>query len=262
MAFIQCEFKSSLLGKAVAMNIILPQQNWQPGEKLEMKRFPAVYLLHGLSDDFSAWSRYSSIERYANAYNIAVVMPDAGRSFYTDAVNGFKYWTFISEELPALVQSMFPVSCRREENFAAGLSMGGYGALKLGLRCPEKFAAVAALSAVVDIQNRWKAAESASWAPELVNIFGSPEMVAPSGNDLWTLAQQSQPGTLPRILSICGSEDFMIEDNRRFNTRMHSLKHIEFHSYEFPGTHNWEFWDRHIRHALEFFFDRRLPGDE
>lgn len=98
---------------------------------------PTLYLLHGLSDDDSIWLRRTSIERYVAQMGIAVVMPQVHRSFYTDMAAGGQYWTFISEELPALARSFFPLSAKREDNFVAGLSMGGYGALKLGLRKPE-----------------------------------------------------------------------------------------------------------------------------
>ena len=105
-----------------------------------------LYLLHGLSDDHTAWLRYTSIERYATARGLAVVMPAVHRSFYADEAHGHAYWHFVSEELPAIVAAFFRLSERREDTFVAGLSMGGYGALKLGLHHPERFAAVASLS--------------------------------------------------------------------------------------------------------------------
>lgn len=100
--------------------------------------YPVLYLLHGLSDDHTIWHRRTSIERYVSALGLAVVMPNVGKSFYTDMANGGNYFTFITEELPTLVQSYFPVSAKREDNFIAGLSMGGYGAFKVALSCPEK----------------------------------------------------------------------------------------------------------------------------
>ena len=241
MAFIKCAFKSSLLGKAVDLCAIIPQHNYDPSlpfGKMSQRKYPTVFLLHGLSDDCSAWSRYSSIERYAAQYNVAVIMPDGGRSFYTDAANGFPYWSFISEELPAIAAEMFPISLKREDCFAAGLSMGGYGALKLALRCPERFAAAAALSPVVDLERRFEAPESAPWLPELENIFISPAEARKNGNDLFTLAQNAVGSgkQLPRLISFCGFDDFMIEDNRKFNARMKQLAYPEFHCFEYPGN--------------------------
>ena len=255
MALITCNFISELLGKAVTLNAVIPQR--PRGSAPE--KFRTVFLLHGLSDDHTAWCRYTSIERYAREYNIAVIMPDGGRSFYTDAANGFKYWSFISEELPAFAASILPISLERENCFAAGLSMGGYGALKLGLRLPERFSAVAALSPVVDLESRFK--ESVSWLPELKNIFISPAEAKLRGNDLFTLAENAvkSGSVLPRIISFCGTDDFMISDNRKFNSFMKEIEFPEFYSYEYPGNHNWAFWDTHIQQALAFFFKNELP---
>ena len=257
MAFINCSFHSELLRKSVALNAVIPQKLMGSAPQ----KYRTVFLFHGLSDDHTAWCRNTSIERYAKEYNIAVIMPDGGRSFYTDAANGFPYWSFISEELPEFAASMFPLSVKREDCFAAGLSMGGYGALKLGLKLQERFNAVAALSPVVDLEERFSSPDSAAWLPELKNIFVSPEEAKRSGNDLFTLAETAVKSSapLPRILSICGTEDFMIKDNRRFNAFMKELKYPDFHSYEYPGSHNWSFWDKYIQTALAFFFNNRLP---
>lgn len=140
MALIECRFFSEVLGLSTSMTVILPQQTaTQIGMegRVRAERHPVLYLLHGLSDDDSIWLRRTSIERYVAQMGIAVVMPQVHRSFYTDMEYGGKYWTFISEELPALARSFFPLSHEREDNFVAGLSMGGYGAFKLALRRPD-----------------------------------------------------------------------------------------------------------------------------
>ena len=253
MAFMECRFSSAILGRAVSANVVMPLTAAPGGNKV-------LYLLHGLSDDASTWFRRSSIERYAERMNFTVIMPDGGRSFYTDALHGAKYWTFISEELPEIMNSIFRISPDRERTFAAGLSMGGYGALKLGLRCPEKFAAVGALSAVADLRSRFRAPDSASWLPELKLIFGDESRLASDGNDLFDLASKalSSGKPLPKIIAICGSEDFMIEDNRRFN-RFMAERYPGFHSFERPGSHEWQFWDTHIRDVMAFFDSGKLP---
>src|SRR5665647_1599457 len=130
MAFIQCDFYSEALGLSTSMSVILPQQTktqiGMKGNVFTIKH-PTLYLLHGLSDDHTIWMRRTSIERYASELGIAVVMPAVHRSFYTDMANGLNFWTFISEELPSIARSFFPLSEKREDNFVAGLSMGGYG---------------------------------------------------------------------------------------------------------------------------------------
>lgn len=128
MALIQCQFYSEVLGLSTSMNVILPQAT-RSQIGMEGKQgtgpHPTLYLLHGLSDDDSTWLRRTSIERYVASMGLAVVMPQVHRSFYTNMEQGAAYWTFISEELPALARSFFPLSDKREDNFVAGLSMGG-----------------------------------------------------------------------------------------------------------------------------------------
>ncbi|MBC7251612.1 MAG: hypothetical protein H5T62_15205 [Anaerolineae bacterium] len=127
-----------------------------PGETLDdiygsVGKCKTLYLFHGAFADSSSWSLYSRVEEYADRHGLAVVMPNVGNSFYADLWHGPAYWTFVSEELPRFVRSVFPLSDKREDNFVAGLSMGGYGAFKLVLNKPEKFAAGISLSGVLDI---------------------------------------------------------------------------------------------------------------
>ncbi len=258
MALIHCNFFSDVLGKCCGINVIIPQQarrqigmTSQGGKSI----YPVLYLLHGLSDDYTIWQRRTSIERYAAAYNLVVVMPDGGRSFYTDMKSGGKYWTFLSEELPQLVCDFFPVSPEREDTFAAGLSMGGYGALKLGLRRPDRFAAAAALSAVTDInffltrmRSQPETAAEADW------YFG-PVDQAPASDDLFDLAAATAKlpkKQRPKLFQCCGTEDFLYQDNLKFRASMEKLKAYDYQYSEFPGAHTWEFWDEHIQRILKW----------
>jgi len=202
MALIHCNFYSETLRLACSMNVILPQPPFlgaKGGRRRKLYR--TLYLLHGLSDDHTIWQRRTSIERYAVSYNLAVVMPDAQRSFYTDMARGLPYWTFLSEELLALARSFFPLSDAREENFVAGLSMGGYGAFKLALRCPDKFAAAASLSGALDVAGL--AGRERERDPlgrrELENIFGDPSGIAGSSSDLFFLAQEVARSDGPKL---------------------------------------------------------------
>src|SRR4051794_31374605 len=156
MALLRCDFFSEVLDVGTSMTVLLPQagegQVGVTGARPDPAAgFPVLYLLHGLSDDATGWLRYSSIERYAEEVGLAVVMPQVQRSFYADEVHGERYWTFLSEELPGIVGSFFNVSPRREDTFVAGLSMGGYGALKWALRQPHRVAAAASPSRGLDV---------------------------------------------------------------------------------------------------------------
>ncbi|HHY81367.1 MAG TPA: esterase family protein [Clostridiales bacterium] len=250
MAFIQCDFFSEVLGLCCSMNVILPQQTTgQIGMKGHAfdRKHPTLYLLHGLSDDHTIWMRRTSIERYAAPLGLAVVMPAVHRSFYTDMDRGYRYWTFISEELPAIARSFFPLSDRREDNFAAGLSMGGYGAFKLVLSCPDKFAAGASLSGALDMASL----EERHTTPEFVNIFGDLSKIRGSRNDLFHLAEEvaKSDGPKPKLYQCVGTEDFLYEDNIRFRDFVRGLD-LDHTYEEGPGTHEWGYWDMMIQKVL------------
>ncbi|AJY77733.1 alpha/beta hydrolase [Paenibacillus beijingensis] len=254
MALIQCDYYSETLGLSCSMNVILPQQTFSQigmGGKTRGGKHPVLYLLHGLSDDHSIWLRRTSIERYAAELGLAVVMPAVHRSFYMDMEQGGRYWTFISEELPAIARSFFPLSEAREDNFAAGLSMGGYGAFKLGLRCPDKFAAAASLSGALDpavITDRLHGFDR-----EFALIFGSADKIRGSDNDLFHLAQlvAEGGGTVPKLYQCCGTEDFLYEDNVRFRDNAQGLG-LPLTYEEEPGDHEWGYWDDKIRRVLKW----------
>lgn len=255
MAFIQCGFHSDALGKACSMNVLIPQravtQIGLENNAEGRKDYPVVYLLHGLSDDHSIWMRRTSIERYAAAYQAVIVMPTVDRGFYTDMASGYNYWSFISEELPAIVADLFPVSTKREDTFAAGLSMGGYGALKLALRRPDRFAAAVSLSAVADI-HRWYSFHMAG-SPEAKWVFGEEEDIDKNGNNLLLLADSAVKSPAPpRIMQICGTEDFLYEDNQTLRKHLQNLNFPEYKYCEGPGVHCWEFWDQWIQTGLDF----------
>jgi S-formylglutathione hydrolase FrmB len=252
MALINCNFFSETLGMSSSMTVILPQQTQgQIGLNgvANNSRTPVLYLLHGSSDDHTIWLRRTSIERYVAELGIAVVMPNVHLSFYTNMVYGGRYWDFISSELPKLVKSFFHLSERREDTFVAGLSMGGYGALKLGLNYPERFVAVASLSGVTDIFNWAEVTKRENFK----FIFGENSNIPNSDSDLFYLMKKlaNSNNPIPALYQCCGTEDFLYEDNLRFKTYLESLN-VDFTYNEAPGNHNWEFWDEHIQNVLKW----------
>ncbi len=244
MALMQCSFSSEVLGVGASMNVVLPQV---PG--LKEKKLPVLYLLHGLSDDHTAWLRRTSIERYAELWKLAVVMPAVNRSFYTDMKHGYKYETFISKELPELAQSFFPVSDKREDTFVAGLSMGGYGALKLALGNPDRYAAAASLSGAVDIAG----VPLTEGIVEFDLIFEDKHKLKGSKDDLFYLAEKAaaSEGKKPRIYQCCGTEDFLYEDNVRFRDFISKLS-FDYTYEEERGMHEWGYWDKKIQKVLRW----------
>ncbi|WP_025678666.1 alpha/beta hydrolase [Paenibacillus massiliensis] len=256
MALIQCQFYSETLGLSTSMRVILPQQTTsQIGmhNAQGLGPHPVLYLLHGLSDDDSIWVRRTSIERYVASLGLAVVMPQVHRSFYTDMSEGGAYWSFISEELPMLARSFFPLSADREDNFVAGLSMGGYGAFKLALRKPEQFKAAASLSGALDIGlTRRDPALRVMSESEWLRIFG-PESVEGSEHDLLELLSRLQQSNAPRpmLYQCCGTEDFLYRENLSFREACQRTN-IPLTYEEGPSGHDWGYWDQQIQRVLDW----------
>ncbi len=258
MALLHVNFHSDALQMAVGVDVILPQA---PATQIGLggKRetvFPTLYLLHGLSDDHTIWQRRTSIERYAAQYGIAVVMPNGHRSWYTDMAHGNRYYTFIAEELPRICRSFFNgMSDAREYNYIAGLSMGGYGALKVAMANPTNYAGVASFSGAMDV---CRYVEQGHFDRRMwVDVFGEDFLIKGTVNDVYgTTQKQIESGaTLPAIYLSCGTEDGLLPDTRK----MHALleEHQVPHDYrEAPGNHNWDFWDGEIERALAFFFGK------
>jgi S-formylglutathione hydrolase FrmB len=247
MAAIRCDFFSEVLEVGTSMTVLLPQASEEQigvsGAADRGGDFPVLYLLHGLSDDSTAWQRYTSIERYAAPLGLAVVMPQVQRSFYADEVHGGSYWTFLTEELPAVVQSFFRISGRREDTFVAGLSMGGYGAFKLALRHPDRFAAAASLSGGLDVQ----ALSQVEWRQRLFSrVFGGE---VGADDDMFSLLDRVDPAGVPPLYLGCGTEDHLFDGNQRFLEAAKATGldvHVDFR----PGEHEWGLWDATIQDVL------------
>jgi S-formylglutathione hydrolase FrmB len=244
MALIQCDFFSDSLGFSTSMNVILPQP--------PRAQYRVLYLLHGMSDDHTIWCRRTSVERYVDPLGLAVVMPAVHRGYYTDMAAGYRYWTFVSEEIPALARSFFPLSHKREDTFVAGLSMGGYGAFKLALHYPKRFAAAASLSGALDIAGPHQPPPEEMRA-ELERIFGPLDQLAGSPNDLFHLASQQArfKGPKPTLYQWCGTEDFLYDQNVRFRDHARTLG-LDLTYEEGPGEHVWSYWDQQIQRVLEW----------
>jgi putative tributyrin esterase len=253
MVRLRCDFFSEVLELGTTMTVLLPQpaagQIGVTGGSRDTDP-PVLYLLHGLTDDDTAWTRYTSIERYAGPLGLAVVMPQVHRSFYTDEAHGARFWTFLSEELPSVVQTLFRVSTRREDTFVAGLSMGGYGALKWALRRPDRFAAAASLSGALDLEHR-QTHDTRPHIARLMSRVYADRPVAGTDDDLFHLLEQADPATLPRLFVGCGTSDDLYRDSPRFRDACRRLG-IELSVDFVPGEHEWGYWDSTIRQVLDW----------
>ncbi len=258
MAFLQMNYHSDALKMGVSVNVILPEK---AKTMIGMAAngggtYRTLYLLHGLSDDQTIWMRRTSIERYAAEYNVAVVMPCVARSWYTDTAYGANYLTFVSEELPCVCQGFFRgMSDKREDNFVAGLSMGGYGAIKIALTHPESFGGCASLSGALDIANYSQKLPIDEWRGIFGFDFCDGSALTGSKHDIFALAKPlAEAGKdFPKLYMWCGEQDSLIIHNDRFHALMNDLG-VE-HVYETSeGDHSWRWWDLHIQDAMKYLF--------
>lgn len=241
MALCEVHYFSPSLGMQTAAYVILPEAD-------KLTDFPVLYLLHGLSDDHSIWMRRTSIERYVEGLPLAVVMPNGGRGFYCDAVEGFAYETAIVRDLVSFIDRTFRTRSERAGRCIGGLSMGGYGAIALALKHPGVFCSAASHSGALAFGHRMPAPDEAL-ASEWRRILGPDPVGGP--NDLFALAAAADLDHLPALRIDCGTSDFLLEDNRAFHQHLVDLGIP--HSYaEYPGGHDWGYWDQHVQEQILF----------
>jgi len=255
MALIQMNYYSEAIKCVVPVNVVLPEiPKRDPGVGAPEGSYKTLYLFHGLEGDHTVWLRRSNIERYAAKYNLAVVMPEVGRSWYTDTCYGIKYFTFVTEELPKVCRSYFKgMSAKREDNLVAGLSMGGYGALKAALHCPDKFFGCVSLSGSLDITRKGRGqAMLPEWRAIFDHNLQSTLELEGTDHDLFALTRKrkAEGVELPRLYLWCGTEDSLININRQYRDLLDELE-IEHIYKESEGDHSWPWWDLHIQDGLK-----------
>lgn len=242
MAFATIQYQSRSLGKASAFNVVFPEDANLP------RPWATFYLLHGLSDDHTIWERRTSIERYVGGLPLVVVMPDGGRGWYTNAAEGFAYEDDLIKDVVGLVERTFPVRAERAGRAIGGLSMGGYGAVKLALKHPEMFCSANSHSGALGFL-RTTGSEFRKNSPEFDRIFGKAAEDGPE--DPFAIVERIDHGRIPALRIDCGTDDFLLGQNRAFHAHLEKMKVA--HQYEeFPGGHTWDYWDRHVQEAIAF----------
>lgn len=242
MGYFRGAIRSDALNMTTHLNVILPER----GARAEN----TLLLLHGLSGGADDWVRKTGIERYAVRYNLAVFMPEVQRSWYMDMKYGLNYFTYVSEELPRLLAGSFQAPMDSEHLYVAGLSMGGYGATKCALRHPERFAGLIALSSRFFLTEKLAAIEN---DPAQLNewraILGE-ELTLKREDCLECLLEQASPAMrhMP-VYMACGTEDVLYGESVRMSAMMRE-KGWQVTMEEWPGVHDWAFWDKAIQRAL------------
>ena len=246
--------ESKLLGKAVDYSILYPVNYRRAGN--EEKRFPIIYLLHGLTGHHSNWIEKSGIALYATRYDLFIVMVEGENGWYTDSatVPTDKFESYILQELMPDVEKRFRVSTEREGRAIAGLSMGGYGSLKFAFKFPSRFALAASMSGALGAAS-WTDSELKNLEfirQSLLKTFGPVGSATRADNDLLKLTREVSAAaikSLPVLYLDCGTEDILFPGNRSYADLLVERK-IPHEFRQLPGNHNWQYWDQQVREIL------------
>ena len=248
------QFESKLLGKRLPYNVVLPVDYDKPQAKA--KRYPVLYLLHGLTGHYDNWTTRTRLSDYASQYPIIIVTPEGNNGWYTDSatIPTDKYETYIVEELIPDVERRYRAYSAREGRAIAGLSMGGYGALKFGVKHPGMFAMAASMSGAFSAAS-WNEKELGPGGirDSLRQIFGADDSPERAANDLFKLVREvsaKKIAPLPYFYFDCGTEDFLFSSNRELASLFVELK-ISHEYRQLPGTHNWQYWDAQVQEVLK-----------
>jgi S-formylglutathione hydrolase FrmB len=251
------QFKSELIGKVLPYDTLLPRDYFKSN-----KRYPVLYLLHGLFGHHDDWITRTNLAEYAAGYDLIIVTPEGNDSWYIDSptVASDKYESYILRELIPDVDGRYRTIKDRRARGVAGLSMGGYGALKYGLKHPDYFAFAGSLSGAFDPANRTDEHPGFAWdilRPSITAAFGPPNSPARQANDLHQIARNltaANIASLPYFYFDCGLEDGFLPTNREL-AEIFIAKKIPHQYRQLPGGHNWGYWDRQVREVLRVYAD-------
>lgn len=248
-------FQSKLVGASLPYNVILPTDY----DTSKTTRYPVLYLLHGLTGHYSDWAARSNVADYARPYRIIIITPEGNDSWYID-----KYESYILEELIPDVQQRYRTIEARYGRAIAGLSMGGYGAIKFGLKSPATFVFAASMSGAFGVTRFTEKDVSQVWHASL-KLFGPLGSETRKANDLFHIIESfpaARVAAFPYFYFDCGTEDEpLIFNYNRDLARLMFDKKIPHEFRQLPGDHSWAYWDRQISHILEIAAQKmRMPA--
>lgn len=239
MTLLNTSFRTNFLHTYFKTTIVIPDSG--------KKNYKAVWLLHGYTADDTTWMRNVNIEQLAAKYDLAVIMPEGRNAFYTDS-NFIPYYSFFVKELMPKIQGMLPISDKAEDNYIAGVSMGGYGALKIGFLNPDKISKIAAMSPVADIEHFRNNEKSPMPINTFDTIFDSDKKV--EENQIINIFNQFQPDQ--KVLHLCGDADFMRDDNLALKEFLENELKGNYKWMPVKGDHSWTTWSANIDQVLNW----------
>jgi len=274
MAVIKINLYSYVLGKDTNVEVFIPERRHYKHEPFNGKKFRTLYFLHGHSADESAWMRHSTMEFMLSNSDYVCIMPDCGRSYFNDSERGYRYFTYLTEELPLIMSNWFPISTAREDTGVVGYSMGGTGALKCALRRPDLYSKCVCLSGDMYMQNyiRGFGKEEEVYGED-GKLYRNPHYQLEdfysnvrnqlgddvsdfdnSINDMEAAVRDliASGAPMPKIYMCCGDQDALQMSNQRFYDFVKKTAPELDCVYEVTeGLHNWNYWSKELRHSLE-----------
>ncbi|HKR12326.1 MAG TPA: alpha/beta hydrolase family protein [Pyrinomonadaceae bacterium] len=256
-------FQSKLMNTSLPYNVILPTDY----DTSPTTRYPVLYLLHGLTGHYSDWASRSNVGDYAQQYRLIVVMPEGNDGWYTNSATVItdKYESYILNELLPDVQQRYRTIEARYGRAIAGLSMGGFGAIKFGLKAPQTFAFAASMSGAFAI-TRIPEKELGPLGPVLLKLFGPIGSDTRKANDIFDIVENMPPArvvSLPYFYFDCGTEDPLptVFTSNRDLAKLMFEKKIPHEFRQLPGDHSWGYWDQQVQHILQIAAQKmRLPS--
>ena len=243
---------SRLMAREMPYRVVLPV-GYDAKEKAG-ERYPVVYLLHGLTGHFDNWTDKTKLAEYAAQFNFIIVTPEGGDGWYTDSASVAvdRYETYITDELIPEIDRKFRAAADRNSRVIAGLSMGGYGALKFGLKYPEKFVLAGSFSGALGATSLSEKNAGAWIAKSITGVFGDEASETRKASDIFRIVREmpaEKAKQLPFLYFDCGTEDFLAQNNRDFMNLLVEKK-IRHEYRQLPGGHNWIYWDAQVQEFL------------
>ena len=249
------KFQSASLGREMTYRIVLPADYETSG-----RRYPVLYLLHGLTGHYVDWESRTHLDEYVAGLPLIVAMPEGDDSWYTNSASQpqEKWEDYFIKDFIAEIDSKYRTIATRHTRAIAGLSMGGYGALKFALKYPGTFVFAASFSGaqvVVHNPEFWTSRARKEDADQLRRVFGEGANSILAENDVFELAKKRTPAQVPYLVVTCGTEDGLLANNREFVALLQQLK-IRYEYHESAGAHTWEYWDEQLSNVLPLLMDR------
>ena len=255
MVLFRGDVKCKSLQRRTSISVILPSDNihfLQDAEEIVPQPYRTLYLLHGLYGSDDIFLANTSIQKFAEDHGIAIVIPCGENSFYVDNVSAHAYYgEYVGSELLDITRNIFPLSDKREDTFIAGFSMGGYGAIRNGLKYFQNFSKIGMISSalITDDIVSYTSDDNVLRSREFYeSIFGNLDEI--KGSDMDPKALIDDCDEIPDIFMACGYDDFLHDKNVDYYEFLKS-RDVNVDFIEAPGEHTWEFCDRYIKEFIK-----------